>query len=63
MSDGDVPMKLGCDNETLMRPDTVCHGPTGLAETTAAARLRAESYNDLPAAKRRGLLGIAGASL
>ena len=33
--------------------------PTGLSEATAAARLRAEGYNDLPVAKRRALLAIA----
>jgi Ca2+-transporting ATPase len=43
-----------------MRPDTVSHSPRGLSEATAAARLRAEGYNDLPTARRRGLLGIAG---
>ena len=33
--------------------------PTGLSEAAAAARLRAEGYNDLPTGKRRGLLAIA----
>ena len=35
------------------------HLPTGLSEAAAAARLRTEGYNDLPTAKRRGLLSIA----